>query len=137
MNSLSNSLITPQIALSIRITEKTATLIDNIFPNGQAQKQNSGNIIKPKSGHLPQFIITENAKGDNPANKTAKTTHRDYKHFDIDSFKTDLQDIDWTFATHNKDVKLGFEDFLWLFNTTLDKHATIKELTKKKKKKIN
>ena len=38
MNFLSNSLITPQIALSIRITEKTATLIDNIFPNGQAQK---------------------------------------------------------------------------------------------------
>ena len=32
------------------------------------------------------------------------------------------------------DVDLGFEAFLWLFNTTLDKHAPIKKLTKKKKK---
>ena len=137
MNSQSNSLITPQIVLSITITEKTAALIDNIFVNGQARKQNSGNIIKPTSDHLPQFIITENAKGDNPANKTAKTTYRDYKHFDIVSFKTDLQDTDWTFATHSNDINLGFEAFQWLFNTTLAKHATIKELTKKKKKKIN
>ena len=37
------------------------------------------------------------------------------------------------FSTHNNDVNLGFEAFLWLFNTTLDKHAPIKELTKKKK----
>ena len=50
------------------------------------------------------------------------------------SFKSDLQGIDWTFATHNNDKNLDFEIFLWLFNTTLDKHAPIKELTKKRKK---
>ena len=65
---------TPQITLPIRIIEKTATLIDNIFVNGQAQKYNSGNITTLVSDHLPQFIITENGKGDKPANKTAKTT---------------------------------------------------------------
>ena len=49
----------------------------------------------------------------------------------MESFKIDLQGIDWTFATHNNDVNLGFEAFLRLFNTTLDKHAPIKELKKK------
>ena len=73
-------------------------------------------------------------KGDKPANKTAQTTYRDYKNFDIESFKIDIQGIEWTFATHNNDVDLGFEAFLRLFNTTLDKHAPIKELTKKKRK---
>ena len=34
----------------------------------------------------------------------------------------------------NNDVNLGFEAFLWLFNTTLDKHAPIKEFTKKEEK---
>ena len=63
------------------------------------------------SDHLPQFIIIENGKGDKPANKTAKTTYRDYKHCDKESFKIDLQGIDWTFATHNNDVDLGFEAF--------------------------
>ena len=82
------------------------------------------------SDHLPQFIIIENGKGDKPANKTVKTTYRDYKHFDMGSFKTNLLGIDWTFTTHNNDVSLDFEAVLWLFITTLDKHGSIKKLTK-------
>ena len=50
------------------------------------------------------------------------------------SFKIDLQGIDWTLATHNNDINLGYEAFLRLFNTTLDKHAPIKEFTKKEEK---
>ena len=110
--------------LSTRITEKTATLIDNIFVNGQTQQYNSGNITTSISDHLPQFIIREIGKGQNPAKKTAKTTYRDYKSFDMDSFKIDLQNIHRTFATHNNDVNLDFE--------ALDKLAPIKELTKKR-----
>ena len=60
------------------------------------------------SDHLPQFIVIENGERDNPANKTAKKTYRDYKNFDVDSFKIDLQDNDLTFVTHNNDVNLGF-----------------------------
>ena len=41
------------------------------------------------------------------------------------------QGTDWTFGTCNNYVNLGFEAFQHLFNTTLDKHAPIKELTKK------
>ena len=47
----------PNFTLPTRITEKTATLIDNIFVNGQTQKYNSGNITTSISDHLPQFII--------------------------------------------------------------------------------
>ena len=50
------------------------------------------------------------------------------------SFKIDLQGIDWTLATHNNDINLGYEAFLRLFNTTLGKHAPIKEFTKKEEK---
>ena len=52
----------------------------------------------------------------------------------MESFIIDLPDIDWTFATQNSDVNLGFEAFLRLFNATLDKHAPIKEFTKRKEK---
>ena len=52
----------------------------------------------------------------------------------MDSFKIDLQGIDWTFGTHKNVVNLGFEAFLRIFNTALDKHAPIKELTKKEEK---
>ena len=72
--------------LPTRICEKTATLIDNIFVNGQAQKYNSGNITTSISDHLSQLIIIENGKGDKPA----KTTYRDYKNFYMNSSKIDL-----------------------------------------------
>ena len=134
LEQLFNHKFTPKITLPTRITEKTAKLIDNIFVNGQIQKWNTGNITTSISYQLPQFIIIENGKGDKPTDKTAKTTYGDYKNFDMESFKIDLQGTDWTFATQNNDVNLGFETFLWLFNTTLDKHAPIKEFTKKKKK---
>ena len=48
----------------------------------------------------------------------------------MDSFKTDLQGIDWTFTTHNNNASLDFEAFLSLFITTLNKHGSIKKLTK-------
>ena len=104
MNSQSNSLITTLLhklrsllgkklkkLKKLLPTEKTATLIDNIFVNDQTQKYNSGNITTCMSDHLPQFIIIENGKGDKPTNKTARKTYRDYKNFDMESFKVDLQ----------------------------------------------
>ena len=76
--------------------------MDNIFLNDQARKYNPGNITMSISDHLPQFIIIETGKRDKPANKTAKTAYRDYKYFDMDSFKIDLQGIDWNFATQEQ-----------------------------------
>ena len=101
-----------------------------MFLNGQAQNYNYGNITKSLSDHLPKFIIIENGKGDNPVNKTAKTTYRDYNIFDTDSFKIELQSIELTFSTHKINVNLVIEACLRFFNTILDKNVTIKQLTK-------
>ena len=60
LEQLFNHKSTPQIMLPTRITEKTATLMDNIFVNGQVEKYNSGNITTSISDHLPEFIIIEN-----------------------------------------------------------------------------
>ena len=113
--------------LPTRITEKTATLIDNIFVNGQAQKYNSGNITTSISDHLSQLIIIEIEIEINQLKQHIETI----KIFTWTPLKqTYIQGIDWIFATHNDNVNLGFEAFLQLFNTTLDKNAPIKEFTK-------
>ena len=59
---LSNSFI-PQITLPTRITEKTATLIDNIH-NSYKHNSNcvSGNITTNISDHFLQFLIIKNLK---------------------------------------------------------------------------
>ena len=62
---LFNHNFTTQFTLLTRVTEKSATLIDNIFVNSPAFKYLSGNITTSISDHLPQFIILENFKGSN------------------------------------------------------------------------
>ena len=52
----------------------------------------------------------------------------------MDSFKKDLQEINWNFATENSDVDLGFETFFRLLNKSLDRHAPIKKPTRKEGK---
>ena len=50
---------TPQITLPTRITDRLATLINNIFLNTQRHKRTSGNITTSISDHLHQFTILD------------------------------------------------------------------------------
>ena len=54
----------------------------------------------------------------------------DYKNFNSKSFQSDIKEIDWSLATENNDVDLGFETFFKRFSKTLDKHASYKEIRK-------
>ena len=52
----------PYITFPTRVTEKSATLIDNMFTNNYEYSCVSGNITTYISGHLPQFLIIEDLK---------------------------------------------------------------------------
>ena len=88
---------------------------------------------------LPQFIFLENLKGNNLKRERTNTTYRDFRYFDIGSFKRDLQEINWNFATENNDIDLGFETFFRLFNKTLDidMHQLKPQQGKKEKLSLN
>ena len=134
-NILSNNFI-PQITLPTRITEKTATLIDNIFINSYNSIYLSGNITTYISDHLPQFLVIENLK--QPSfNQNPPISFRDYNNFNEEAFQTELHELDWSFVTENNDINLGFETFLCFINKTLDKHAPIKTVKKRENKTIS
>ena len=46
----------------------------------------------------------------------------------------DINEINWTFATENNDINLGFETLLHLIDKTLDKHAPVKKCIRKEQK---
>ena len=110
----------PQITLPTRVTGRTATLFDNILINSYENKCTSGNIITSFSDHLLQFLIIENFKGQTYTIKNPKVTIQDYKSFNSESFQSNIKEIDWSLATENNDVDLGFETFFKLFSKTLD-----------------
>ena len=121
----------PQITRPTRVTDRTATIINNILTNNYESKSTSFNITNSISDHLPQFVIIENFKGQTYKIKNPKATIGDYKNFNSKSFQSDIKEIDWSLATENDDADLGFETFFKLFSRTLDKHAPYKEIRKK------
>ena len=125
----------PQITLPARVTGRTVTLIGNILINSYENKCTSGNVTTSVSDHLPQFLIIENFKGQTYKIKNPKATIGDYKNFSSKCFQSNIKEIDWSLATENSDVGLGFETFFKLFCRTLDKHAPYNELIQKMKQK--
>ena len=126
---LSNNYI-PHITLPTRVTEKSATLTDNIFTNNY---EHNCNITTYISDHLPQFLIIEDLK-QTPNKEIPTISFRNYKNFSDDAFKDELRELDWSLVTENSEVNLGFNTFVRLVNRILDKHAPIKVIEKKENK---
>ena len=110
----------------------------NIFTNSYKHNFNclSGNITTYISDHLSQFLIIENLK--QPSfKKNPPISFRNYKNFNEEAFKTELRGLDWSFVTENYDLNSGFKTSLRFINKTLDKHAPIKTVKKRKNKIIS
>ena len=132
-NLLSHNFM-PQITLPTRITEKTATLIDNILINSNVLNCISGNITISISDHLPQFIVLDSLLGTSTDEDSSQISYRSFKNFNEENFSNDINEVSWTFATENNNINLGFETLLRLINKTLDKHAPLKKCIRKERK---
>ena len=67
INTLGSFFFHPQILQPTRITDHSATLIDNIFLNSIEHFTISGNIVYDLTDHLPNFLIIH--KATSPSNK--------------------------------------------------------------------
>ena len=90
--------------------------------NNQAFCSVSRNLTTSISDHLPQLIIVEHFKELYETNKV-KVSYRNFEKFNEKCFNKESKSIDWSLATENDDLDLGFRTFFHLFNKTLDKHA--------------
>ena len=48
---------------------------------------------------------------------------RNYKYFSEDAFKTELDELDWSFVTENTDINLNFETSIHFVELILGKHS--------------
>ena len=76
---LNSYFLLPYILQPTRITERSATLIDNIFSNTYAANTTSGNLVLRIPDHLPQLLIVDNVKVNH---KTLHYYKNDYSKFD-------------------------------------------------------
>ena len=135
MNILGTHFFQPRILQPTRITNHSATLIDNIFFNSLDHFAISGNIINDISDHMANFLII-NKFSSLPDN--VKIYNRDYSKLDQSALIQEVQRADWEDLFSNASNVSNPSTFFYCFYTKIsdivDKHIPIKELSKKEKK---
>ena len=120
----------PYITIPTRVTTHSKTLIDNTFSDNIEDGLISGNIITTISDHYAQFLLQKNIK----IEKKEKNIFRhNFKNFNEDLFDYKLNQINWNaiLEIDKKDIDTSFNNFFLIFNSLLQQHAPIKNLSNK------
>ena len=92
---LTSNLFVPHITLPSRVTNRSQTLIDNIFSNNpELENCTSGNFTFSISDHLAQFLIAPASMNRPP--KTHNFKVRDTKNYSHEELVADIININWT-----------------------------------------
>ena len=101
-----------------RISNSSATVIDNIYPNFSHYQHSSGNILMTISEHFSQLFSVSRAKVDL---KDINIYQRNYSNFDSNSFRDDISIQKWD--NNFADVNDQFNDFYKRLDSTVERHA--------------
>ena len=123
--------VIPLINKPTRVTTKSATLIDNIFTNFIFDMSLKKGIIKSDiSDHFPIFVSVNISKIKNNHKGKTVVKKRTFNQRDIQSFKDDLLNINWSILDSNE-TDNNYDYFLKMFSDLYDKNFPIKEYTVK------
>ena len=122
----------PQILQPTRITDHSASLIDNIFFNSLKHFSISGNLCYDLSDHLPNFLFVSKLSS-LPAN--IKVFQRDYSNFDKQALVTDIQSINWDVLLQDVyEPSSMFDGLNNKISEVIDTHIPIKQLSRQELK---
>ena len=99
----------PLIDRPSRITEYSATLIDNIFSNNLYERISNGLLINDIRDHLPEFSITKEIQ--KAVNKTRYRFKRNTTLDAISLFCHDLEQQNWDSVIQTDDVNQSYNSF--------------------------
>ena len=120
----------PYITQPSRITDHSATLIDNIYFNSIEHETLSGNLICDITDHFPIFLILNKlaCTSSNP-----KIYRKDYSDFNEAMLFEEVRMINWgDVLPETEDVNLIFESFhINKLSNIINRHAPLRKLSKK------
>ena len=112
----------PLITKPTRISQNTATLIDNIFTTDIEQHYTCGLLINDISDHLPIFTMEQNINKNKAKKKHNTKWVRQTKEENINSFHYELQNLSWETVLNEEDVNKAYATFISNFTCILDKY---------------
>ena len=119
-NSLMSINFFPLINKPTRITEFSATLIDNIFTN-YIQKHFSGIIYSDISDHLPIFCACHDTFS--VANHFNGNINNNFSQKNLHALNIALSQIEWSSVIETSDVNEAFGNFVDIFKSTIEQYC--------------
>ena len=101
----------PVISKPTRVTETSATLIDNIFTNVLDKRMNSGILCIDISDHLPIFLMTS-AHSSIMDNNSNPSTYRLINSSTINQFKELIEHLSWDTVLDLDDPQRAYTVFI-------------------------
>ena len=129
---LTSNLFVPHITFPSRVTNRSQTLIDNIFSNNpDFDSCTSGNFTFSISDHLAQFLIVPSSDKRPPKIHNMKV--RDTRNYSHEELVADIINVDWgaVLESDRADPNHSFKQFNEKVNEILDKHMPWRKLNKK------
>ena len=132
LDTLTSNLFVPHITLPTRITNRSQTLIDNIFSNNpDFENCISGNFTFSISDHLAQFLIIPSPEVRPPKIHNIKV--RDTRNYSHAELVADIINVNWeeVLESDKADPNHSFLRFNDKVNEILDRHMPWRKLNKK------
>jgi len=98
------------------VTNRTATLIDNILTNSFDYESNSGILCSDISDHFPIFNLNSGISGGSRMT-TDKPSYRTFSEVNIDRFKSMIEHTAWDNIYIQHDAELAYQLFFQTFNS--------------------
>ena len=125
----------PHILHPTRVTDHSATIIDNIFFNTLEFDTLSGNLLTKISDHFPQFLVIKIVA---VAYKNCSLFQYDYSKFSEHLFLEDFKKLSWEDILNNQssniNVNVKFDRFYEKIYSTVIHHAPMKKVNEKQLK---
>ena len=132
LDALGSYSLKPYINLPTRITEKSKSIIDNIYISSLPFNANSGNFLTEISDHLLQFTII-NCVSEHLHDCTKDKFYRNWKKFNSKNFLNEFNNVNWdNFLQLDKNnPELSFQIFYKKLDKLINYNVPLKKITKK------
>ena len=132
-NTLSSFSLLPCIDKPTRITQNTATLIDNILISNLNESYTCGILVTDISDHLPVFIICSTLLDGNK--QSPKLLKRDTSVENIAKLRVYLKELNWG-CIYNPDVNATYDAFIDVFSNAFNLCCPLKQMPILRRKKM-
>ena len=129
LNSMISHYLLPHVLQPTRVTDYSATVIDNIFTNETDFETVNGDILNQIADHFSQFLILRKLS---VTHKDVAFYQYDYSNFDKDKFTADFSKINWHEESHSSNVSEKFFNFHNRVSNCVKQHVPLVKLSRKK-----